>query len=71
MGLYDSVDRGKPKPKRLTGPIALCCALLSACGIKGPLYLPPPPGAPAASSAGADHNKPLMRPELIPDALSQ
>ena len=27
MGLYDSVDRGKPKPKRLTGPIALCCAL--------------------------------------------
>ena len=27
MGLYDSVDRGKPKPKRWTGPIALCCAL--------------------------------------------
>ena len=32
MGLYDSVDRGKPKPKRLTGPIALCCALFLLFG---------------------------------------
>lgn len=31
MGLYDSVDRGKPKPKRLTGPIALCCARCFCC----------------------------------------
>ena len=33
MGLYDSVDRGKPKPKRLTGPIALCCALFLLFGV--------------------------------------
>ena len=32
MGLYDFVDRGKPKPKRLTGPIALCCALFLLFG---------------------------------------
>lgn len=32
MGLYDSIDRGKPKPKRLTGPIALCCALFLLFG---------------------------------------
>ena len=32
MGLYDSVDRGKPKPKHLTGPIALCCALFLLFG---------------------------------------
>ena len=32
MGLYDSVDRGKPKPKRLTGPIALCCAMFLLFG---------------------------------------
>ncbi|MGD9871452.1 MAG: lipoprotein [Thauera sp.] len=51
--------------------IALCCALLSACGIKGPLYLPPPPGAPAASSAGADHNKPIVPPDLDSDSLLQ
>lgn len=39
--------------------IALVCALLSACGIKGPLYLPTPSAkAPAAQSVpGADHNK--------------
>ncbi len=39
--------------------IALCCALLSACGIKGPLYLPAP-GAKVASAPavpGADHSK--------------
>jgi predicted small lipoprotein YifL len=28
--------------------------VLSACGIKGALYLPEPPAAP---TAGADHNK--------------
>lgn len=46
--------------------IALLCALLSACGIKGPLYLPAPTttGQPAP---GADHNKPIIPPELIPD----
>ena len=32
MGLYDSVDRGKPKPKHLTGLIALCCALFLLFG---------------------------------------
>ena len=52
--------------------IALACALLSACGIKGPLYLPAPQtSASGQPASGADHNKPLMRPELIPDALSQ
>lgn len=28
--------------------------ILCACGLKGPLYLPQPPAAPAA---GADHSK--------------
>ena len=32
MGLYDSVDRGKPKPKRLSAPIALSCALFLLFG---------------------------------------
>ncbi len=32
MGLYDAVDKGKPKPKRLTGPVALCCALFLLFG---------------------------------------
>ena len=32
MGLYDFVDRGKAKPKRLTGPIALCCVLFLLFG---------------------------------------
>ena len=32
MGIYDSVDRGKPKPKRLRGPIILCCALFLLFG---------------------------------------
>ncbi|NMF99799.2 lipoprotein [Aromatoleum toluolicum] len=39
---------------------ALCCALaLSGCGIKGPLYLPqvPPAPAKAAPAAGVDHSK--------------
>ena len=33
--------------------------LLSGCGIKGPLYLPQVPPAPAKAmpSTGADHNK--------------
>ena len=33
--------------------------LLSGCGIKGPLYVPEVPAAPAkaASSSGADHSK--------------
>jgi predicted small lipoprotein YifL len=52
--------------------IALACALVSACGIKGPLHLPTPQTSASGQPApGADHNKPLMRPELIPDALSQ
>lgn len=29
--------------------------LLSGCGLKGPLYLPPPPAADASAPA-ADHN---------------
>ena len=32
MGLYDSVNRGKSKHKRLSGPIALCCALFLLFG---------------------------------------
>ena len=54
-----------------TTVIALACALLTACGIKGPLYLPAQTSASSQPAPGADHNKPLMRPELIPDALSQ
>lgn len=39
---------------------ALCCAIaLSGCGIKGPLYLPqvPPAPAKAAPATGVDHSK--------------
>ena len=53
-----------------TTVIALACALVSACGIKGPLYLPEP-GTSPASSAGADHNKPLVPPDLTSDSLLQ
>ncbi len=46
--------------------IALACALLSACGIKGPLYLPAP-GTTAPPAAGADHSKPVVPPDLLSD----
>ncbi|CAM5336793.1 MULTISPECIES: lipoprotein [Thauera] len=46
--------------------IALACALLSACGIKGPLYLPAPGGQ---APAGADHNKPIVPADLRPERL--
>lgn len=46
--------------------IALACALLSACGIKGPLYLPAP-GSTAQPQAGADHSKPIIPPDLLSD----
>jgi len=46
--------------------IALVCALLSACGIKGPLYLPAPKtGASGQPASGADHNKAIQPPDLI------
>jgi predicted small lipoprotein YifL len=47
--------------------IALACALLSACGIKGALYLPAP-GTAAAAAVGADHSKPVVPPDLIKDS---
>ncbi|MCK6408085.1 lipoprotein [Thauera sp.] len=47
--------------------IALACALLSACGIKGPLYLPAP-GTTTAPATGADHSKPVLPPDLIKDS---
>lgn len=46
--------------------IALACALLSACGIKGPLYLPTP-GSTSQPEAGADHSKPIIPPDLLSD----
>ena len=48
--------------------IALACALLSACGIKGPLYLPSP-GSTAQPEAGADHSKPIVPQDLLSDPL--
>ncbi|MBP7442138.1 MAG: lipoprotein [Thauera sp.] len=48
--------------------IALACALLSACGIKGPLYLPAP-GSTAQPEAGADHSKPIVPQDLLSDPL--
>ena len=55
-------------PKRVQLPaIALACALLSACGIKGPLHLPAP-GATAAPPAGADHSKPVVPKDLIKES---
>lgn len=50
--------------------IALVCALLSACGIKGPLYLPAP-GTTAPPAAGADHSKPVVPPDLLSDTPLQ
>ena len=47
--------------------IALASALLSACGIKGPLYLPAP-GTTAAPPAGADHSKPVVPKDLIKES---
>ncbi len=53
--------------------IALVCALLSACGIKGPLYLPAPSAKAAAAQSvpGADHSKTASdadprSPDLLP-----
>ena len=46
--------------------IALACALLSACGIKGPLHLPAP-GSTSQPAAGADHSKPIVPQDLISD----
>ena len=48
--------------------IAFACALLSACGIKGPLYLPAP-GSTAQPEAGADHSKPIVPQDLLSDPL--
>ena len=48
--------------------IALACALLSACGIKGPLYLPAP-GSTSQPEAGADHSKPIVPQDLLSDPL--
>ena len=48
--------------------IALACALLSACGIKGPLYLPAPKtGTPGPAAPGADHSKPVLHPDPFSD----
>ena len=49
---------------------ALVCALLSASGIKGPLYLPAP-GTTAPPAAGADHSKPVVPPDLLSDTPLQ
>ncbi len=49
------------RPMRTLSIAALVCLLLSACGIKGPLYLPqvpPPKSKPATQAPAADHNKP-------------
>lgn len=47
--------------------LALCATVLTACGIKGPLYLPAPkPVTPAEgtrSGADADHTKPFTPPD--------
>ena len=54
--------------KRVQLPaIALACALLTACGIKGPLYLPAP-GTASAPPAGADHSKPVVPKDLIKES---
>ncbi len=34
-----------------------CALLLTGCGIKGPLYLPEIPEAPASQLSASDHNK--------------
>ena len=55
-------------PKRVQLPaIALASALLSACGIKGPLYLPAP-GTTTSPPAGADHSKPVVPKDLIKES---
>ncbi len=55
-------------PLRVQFPaIARACALLTACGIKGPLYLPAP-GTASAPPAGADHSKPVVPKDLIKES---
>ncbi|KIN90147.1 prokaryotic lipo-attachment site family protein [Thauera sp. SWB20] len=55
-------------PLRVQFPaIAIACALLTACGIKGPLYLPAP-GTASAPPAGADHSKPVVPKDLIKES---
>lgn len=46
--------------------------LLSACGIKGPLYLPQKPQAPRPADSGPttdNHNKPDSPPESLPNPI--
>lgn len=45
--------------------LVLVPALLAACGIKGSLYLPPPPTSGPEAPEG-DHSKPFEPPELAP-----
>ncbi len=40
-------------PVARTALVVLSCALLCACGIKGPLRMPPPPTAPPADATAA------------------
>lgn len=50
--------------------IALGCMLLSACGIKGPLYMPAPTAEGTAAGTGADDSKPFATPDDgLPPAL--
>lgn len=53
--------------------VALTSALLlSACGIKGPLYLPEQTQAPRPAGAGQttdNHNKPDFKSESIPNPI--
>ena len=51
-------------PRITLTALALACSLLSACGIKGPLYLPAP-GTSVPPPAGADHSKPVIPPDLL------
>lgn len=53
--------------------VALTSALLlSACGIKGPLFLPEQAQAPRPADPGQttdNHNKPDFKPESIPNPI--
>ena len=55
----------------MSGAAIICCALLlPGCGIRGPLYLPPVPSAPAAQQATEPEKAdPETRPET-PSASS-
>jgi len=59
------VQTGAERMMRNVVAILMSMIILSACGLKGPLYLPPKPAAPPAAAAPAPN--PAPAPASTPD----